>query len=263
MKNYNSVKPLFYRDLNKSEENVLVLIHGGFSNGYLTWKRQIDTLAEDYRLIICDRRGHGKSPQQPQPYTIAQDAQDIITILNEAGVDSFHLIGHSYGGLVAIELANNLADQILTLHLLEPPYLSLLPNDPDVSSLNKKIKSLFQQGSELGVEGVAEGFFMTIIGAQAVKQLQDSPAWQKIINETERLLAEKYSGEYPADRIKNLSLPAYIYTGGRSHPGLRKIAYEIAKKLSTAKLIDLSEATHDLPRTQPQFDEALLANIEE
>ncbi|MCK8817883.1 alpha/beta hydrolase [Natroniella sulfidigena] len=256
-------KPLFYRDLNQSAEDTLVLIHGGFSNGYLTWRRQIDTLGEQYRLIICDRRGHGKSPQDPKPYTIAQDAQDIIAILKEIGIDSFHLVGHSYGGLVAIEVAYQLADKISTLHLLEPPCFSLFSNDPEVSSLNNKIKSLFEESSERGIEELAKGFFETMIGTEAAEHLRDSLAWQKVLDETERLINEEYPAEYSSEKITDLSLPIYIYTGGRSQLGLRKIAYETVKKLPTAKLIDIPEATHDLPRAQPRFDDALLASIKD
>ncbi|MCC6792694.1 MAG: alpha/beta fold hydrolase, partial [Thermomicrobiales bacterium] len=83
----------------------LVLIHGDFNDGPGAWSRQIASLASEHRLLVVDRRGHGASPREPRPYTIAADARDVLDAVDARGIDRVHLAGHSYGGLVAIEIA--------------------------------------------------------------------------------------------------------------------------------------------------------------
>ena len=117
-------EPIFFEDIGAGSP--LLLIHGSFSNGPATWAGQMEELRHHHRLIPVDRRGHGQSPAEPRPYTIASDALDVLEAADWAGEGEIHVAGHSYGGMVALEMARIAPHRIISLHLIEPPYLSLL-----------------------------------------------------------------------------------------------------------------------------------------
>jgi pimeloyl-ACP methyl ester carboxylesterase len=96
-----------------------VLVHGTLSWGTLTFDRQ-RPLAARRRLLVPDRRGFGDSPDlHGSPYTsdYEVDARDVIDLL-AAGA---HLVGHSYGAVVAMLAAATRPDLVRSLALIEPP----------------------------------------------------------------------------------------------------------------------------------------------
>src|SRR4051812_22315484 len=108
-------EPISFHDIGSGPP--LLLVHGDFNDGPGAWSMQMDSLARHHRLIVVDRRGHGASPREPRPYTVASDAADLLTVADQVGAESFHLAGHSYGGLVAIELSRRAPDRVRSLHL--------------------------------------------------------------------------------------------------------------------------------------------------
>jgi pimeloyl-ACP methyl ester carboxylesterase len=239
----------------------LVLIHGDFNDGPGAWSRQIASLAAHHRLLVVDRRGHGASPREPRPYTIAGDADDILDAVNRAGVDRFHLAGHSYGGLVAIEIARKAARRVRSLHLIEPPYLALLPDDPEISRLIDCGLEIQRHAAEWGAERTAEAFFSMLAGEQAVQKMQTSPGWPSVVNEATRISDAEYPSLYPATAIEDLqlSVPVKVYSGGRSHAGLQAVAARIAELIPLAEYVVIPNGTHAVQYTGEPFDRELLA----
>ena len=83
----------------------MVLLHGqGFSRR--SWDPVIDALSDDHDVIAVDLPGHGDSPRQPKGRGSApQDLAVAVTeLLDELGLDRPHVVGHSSGGWVALEL---------------------------------------------------------------------------------------------------------------------------------------------------------------
>ena len=122
----------------------LVLVHGGLSNGLLAWSRTAEALSAYHRLIVVDRRGHGKSPRLPRPYTIASDARDLVQLAAALGLERLHLAGHSYGALVAYEMAVRTPQAVASLHLIEPPMLTIAADVPEVQALIRRSLDLWR-----------------------------------------------------------------------------------------------------------------------
>jgi pimeloyl-ACP methyl ester carboxylesterase len=95
----------------------VVLVHGttGNAEGFAFVAPE---LATDFRVIIYDRRGRGRSGDGPD-YSFEREADDLLAVLAWAGVP-VHLFGHSFGARVAMLAAPSSAD-IATLMLYEPP----------------------------------------------------------------------------------------------------------------------------------------------
>jgi 3-oxoadipate enol-lactonase len=81
-------------------------------------------LAGDHRLILYRRRGHRGSTHRPGPVTIEEQAADCRALLRHLGVATVHVVGHSYGGAVALQLALESPELVHSLALLEPALVS-------------------------------------------------------------------------------------------------------------------------------------------
>lgn len=82
----------------------LVLVHG-LGYGRWGWDPVLDGLAERFRLLWFDNRGIGDSSVPPGPYTTRTLAEDVVAILDDAGIDRAHVVGTSLGGMAVQELA--------------------------------------------------------------------------------------------------------------------------------------------------------------
>jgi 3-oxoadipate enol-lactonase len=77
----------------------------GLGYGKWMWQFQREPLAESYDTIVFDNRGTGDSDCPAGPYTIAEMAGDLAAVLDDAGVESAHVVGASMGGMIAQRFA--------------------------------------------------------------------------------------------------------------------------------------------------------------
>ena len=69
------------------------------------WDPQVPALAERFRVVTYDTRGHGESPAPPGPYTLDDLVDDLVALLDEVGGERAHVAGLSLGGMTAMRLA--------------------------------------------------------------------------------------------------------------------------------------------------------------
>ena len=69
------------------------------------WEPQVPALAERFRVVTYDTRGHGESPAPPGPYTLDDLVDDLVALLDEVGAERAHVAGLSLGGMTAMRLA--------------------------------------------------------------------------------------------------------------------------------------------------------------
>ena len=95
----------------------LVLVHG---LGYARWGWEpvADSLAERFEVILLDNRGIGESDAPPGPYTVAEMAEDVLSVMDEAGLGSADVVGTSLGGMIAQELALTAPQRVRRLVLV-------------------------------------------------------------------------------------------------------------------------------------------------
>jgi len=85
------------------EGEPLLLIHG-LGSSSRDWELQLDFFAQNYKLILVDVRGHGRSGKPPGPYSIPLFAEDIKKLLQALQVGPAHILGISLGGMIAFQL---------------------------------------------------------------------------------------------------------------------------------------------------------------
>lgn len=83
----------------------LLMIHGLGSSGYLEWRRNLEALAANRRVLAPDLPGFGRSEKPALPYGISLFVQTVEAYADAQSLDRFDLVGTSLGGRVAIEVA--------------------------------------------------------------------------------------------------------------------------------------------------------------
>jgi pimeloyl-ACP methyl ester carboxylesterase len=92
-----------YRDWGGSGQS-LVLLHGLASTCHI-WDLVAPILADDYAVVALDQRGHGESAKPDEGYHFASVARDLLGFIQGMGLEGAIIVGHSWGGDVALEFA--------------------------------------------------------------------------------------------------------------------------------------------------------------
>ena len=98
----------------------VVLIHG-FGGSSWSWRHVVPALAEDHRVVALDLNGFGwtERPREPAAYTLDGQARLVLGLLDALGLARAHLVGHSYGGGLALWIAANHPERLRSLVLVD------------------------------------------------------------------------------------------------------------------------------------------------
>lgn len=134
----------------------VVLIHGAFVADTFRPLLAEPSLAGSYRLILYHRRGYAGSSRASGPLSISQQATDCRALLRHLGVKSAHVVGHSYGGAVALQLALDSPGVILSLALLEPALMVGASAEGYRQSLARGLARYREEGAAVVVDEFLE-----------------------------------------------------------------------------------------------------------
>lgn len=95
-----------------------VLFLHGLAGDRGVFAAQAADLADGFRCIRVDARGHGRSAVPPAPWSIADFASDFAALLDRLEVDAAHVVGHSAGGVFAMAMALDHPDRVKSLFLV-------------------------------------------------------------------------------------------------------------------------------------------------
>lgn len=94
----------FHRDLASRaghDAPTVLLLHGWTATADLNWFSAYDALAEHFRVVALDHRGHGRGIRSRRRFRLADCADDAVALADVLGVERFIAVGYSMGGLVA------------------------------------------------------------------------------------------------------------------------------------------------------------------
>jgi non-heme chloroperoxidase len=121
---------LFYRESGSGFP--VVFVHG-VPTDYRVWDGQLDRFAREFRAIAYSRRfaTPNTNAWSPDAGTVENNTADLVMLLKKLGLDSVVLVGHSYGGLIALYLAATTPRLVRSLVLVEPAVPTLLVRNVD------------------------------------------------------------------------------------------------------------------------------------
>jgi pimeloyl-ACP methyl ester carboxylesterase len=197
----------------------VVLVHGGHIADALTPLLDEPDL-EGFELIHYHRRGFAGSSRHPGPTSIEAQADDIVGLLDHLGVEVAHVVGHSLGAVIALELAARHPGRAGSLALLEPALLSG-PAGAMFAEVMRPIIEQYDAGDAVG----AVGGFLCLMGG---------PGWRETIEravpggvvQAERDAATFFEAELPVaagwtfapERASVISCPVLSILGTESGP---------------------------------------------
>mgnify|MGYP001826708046 CR=1 FL=1 len=119
---------IFYEEVGSGP--TIVLGHSLLCSGEM-WAHQVPALAETYRVVNIDYRGHGQSGTVERDFTLSDLVNDTVAILDELEIDTAIWAGLSTGGMVALRAAIDVPERVRAILVAdasaeaEPPYLKL------------------------------------------------------------------------------------------------------------------------------------------
>lgn len=220
---------------------LVVLVHGSATDSS-TWTIQLANaaLGERVRLVAYDRR------ERDTVEAAADDLAELVEAEAAPGERAL-LIGSSYGGVVALELARRGGPRIAGLVMMEPP---LPPTDDGASTYRelqaKMNRELERLAAEEGPGAAAELFLRTVLGEHAWGRLpkrfqeRSKTYWPSIRADTRALTAYRVRyGELAA-----MTVPVRLFGGDRSAPYFRPTLEALRAALPDATLEILPGAGH-------------------
>jgi pimeloyl-ACP methyl ester carboxylesterase len=141
----NGVRLHYQRRLSGGPQ--VVLLHGLAANLAFWYFRIAPLLVRDFSLTMYDLRGHGQSDISPSGYTTADMALDLHGLLDHLEVSRAHLVGHSYGGAVALHYAVLHPERVASLTLADARIRAFQPTQrlsdwPNAKVWRRKLKQL-------------------------------------------------------------------------------------------------------------------------
>jgi pimeloyl-ACP methyl ester carboxylesterase len=223
-----------------------LLIHsGGFSSRQ--WRRLAQRLASTHDVIVPDLIGYGGDPWPPgKPFHFRQDVEQLAGMLDRPA----DVVGHSYGGLLGLQLALALPERVRSLALYEPVAFGVL-GDEDAEA-RAQLPVLAYHADAAGVdEAWLEAFVDWWNGAGAWAALAEptragfrAVAW-KVYQEVASLSADTTDRA----RYATITAPTLLLGGGRTTFTERRTLERLAEALPHARLEVFPEMGHMGPIT--------------
>lgn len=226
----------------------LILVPGAGAANPTAWPAA-PALAEHFRLYAIDRRGRGESGDSPD-YAIEREYEDIAAL-----VDSFetpvNLLGHSFGGLLALEAALRTRN-LRKLVLYDP--VSPVEGEAGISTdLIERLEDLLAAGDR---EGVLTLHYQVDAGMtpEEIELMKASPAWPARLATAHTLPRELRAAQqyrFEARRFKDLHTPTLLLLGGENPPEVNQASETLAAALANSRVTVMPGQAHVAMYTAP------------
>jgi 3-oxoadipate enol-lactonase len=206
------------------------------------WEPQLPAMADRYRVLRYDTRGHGGSEVPPGPYTLEMLADDVLGLLEALGVERTHFVGLSMGGMIGQAVALKRPAVLASLVLADTA--SRMP--PEAGPLwDARIAMAESQGMAALAEGTIERWFTRPFIERApevvdrVRMLIRTTPPQGFAGCSQAIRALDY-----ADRLRAIRTPTLIIVG-QEDLGTPVAASELMHAaIAGSKLVVLPSAAH-------------------
>ena len=226
---------------------VLMLHSGGFTSRQ--WKKLEAALAPTHRVLAPDLTGYGARPRWPagEPFHFQTDVELAASLVTEPT----HVVGHSYGGLIALQLALQHPSRVRSLALYEPVAFGVL-DPPAVVTFPAIVASEAGPGliDPSARDAWLEAFVDWWNGQGAWRHLPSDTqaafrdvAW-KLSEEVRSLMADRTGARYAA-----IAAPTLLLGGGNTAAAERRVLDALAVTLPHATLRIFPELGHMGPIT--------------
>lgn len=247
----------------------IMAIHGSWSS-HETWSQVVSRVAERFRVLTYDRRGHSASERPPGQGNQREDVADAAALIEQLGLAPSYVVGNSFGAEIALLLAAERPDLVRGVVAHEPAFVNLLDGraefGPTFSEIEERIEAVLERIRSGDNAGAAELFAETVaLGPGAWGQLpaQIQETW--ILNAPTFLDEENDpdNGRVDVRSLERFSGPVLLTLGDQSPPMFEPIVRILAAAHPRAEVLTFPGAGHVPHVTHPnEFAEAITSFIE-
>ena len=238
-----------YYELNGSGEP-LVLVHGSWGDHH-NWDPVVSALAESFRVLAYDRRGHSASERPAGQGSVFDDADDLAGLIDELGLGPAHVAGNSFGAVTALRAATRRPEVFRSLIAHEPPLFPLLAGtelEPALGEVERRIDAvvgLLEGGDH---EGAARLFVETIAFGPGAWDEQLTPEMREVcIANAPTFLDEVRDPDalqMDLDALAGFDRPALLTSGTESAPFFGPVVDMVAESLPRSERVTIDGADH-------------------
>jgi pimeloyl-ACP methyl ester carboxylesterase len=230
-----------YYELRGPEEAEPLLLHNGafgVIDADSDWGKHFDKFAQNYRLILFEHRGHGRTNNPPQKFTdYAELAHDAAGLLKYLGISKAHAVGFSDGGITCLKMAALYPDMVDTLVSIGANYY----NTPAlIASLEK-----------LGGDYIEKHFVEWAATLERQFATQGPGAWKNVSTQLQKMWLD--DAAFPTlDDMRIIKCSSLIMTGQRDMFGTVEQTLDIHQAIAGSELCILPGVAHAVPVQRPE-----------
>jgi pimeloyl-ACP methyl ester carboxylesterase len=237
----------------------VVLLHAGVADRTM-WREHLPPLADaGYRAVALDLPGFGEAPPTEAPWS------DVLATMAALEISSAAIVGNSFGGAVAYNLALVAPERVTALVLASAPSPDLEPSRELEQAWEAEESALERGEIEVAVRAVVDAWTLP----DAPQELRDRVAAMQ-----RRAFELQAEGEAPTelpapaeedpDLLGQLDVPALVLSGERDMPDFRLAAESLARRLGAATPTVVPGAGHLAPLERPEeFDRLLIRFLDQ
>jgi pimeloyl-ACP methyl ester carboxylesterase len=242
----------------------VVCVHSNASSSS-QWRALMDRLSPRFHVLAADAYGAGKSPPWPTDRTVTlhDEVALLEPVLARAG-DPLSLVGHSYGGAVALLAALRQPQRIRRLVLYEPTLFGLLdaespaPNEAD--GIRGAVASAVRELAAGRRGGAAERFIDYWMGGGTWARMPEprrGPIEASVVN-VQGWATALFGEPTPLSAFGAVELPVLLLVGKESPASSRGVARLLARALPNLQRVELDGLGHMGPITHPEIVNAAI-----
>lgn len=247
--------PLIFDDAGNGP--AIVFLHAGVADRRM-WASQVAAFATTYRVITPDLAGWGESPL---PSTTLDHADDVVALLDALEIDRATLVGASFGGRVALEVAMLHPERVDRLALLAPAFRGL-GSTPALDALDEQEEALLKAGD---VDGAVELEVSAWLGPEASDDARNLLRVMQRRAYDVYLAAEEAGDEPSVTRVEvepaAIAANTLIVSGAHDIDLFQTIARHLTHTIPRARLVTLPWAGHLPSLERPDEINAVLAEF--
>jgi pimeloyl-ACP methyl ester carboxylesterase len=231
----------------------VLLLHGSSFSSIFRPMLPEDALA-GWRLILYNRRGFEGSSPVPPGFRVEDQAADVVALLARLGVERAHVVGHSYGGAIAMQLAVDAPRLVQTLSLLEPP----LPSAPGAAEFERTAAPLVERW-KAGAGRAAYDDLLVAVGGLHYRMALDhflpgayEQGFRDLATYFEVELPSVARWRFSAREAAAISAPTLLMVGSKTGSWFKQGHAILREWLPRADAATIEGATHLLEVTHPR-----------
>lgn len=230
----------------------LVLVHGSVAGSATTWGRQLRELDGRFELVAVTRRGFPPGPPVDR-VDFEIEAPGIAALLEPGD----HLVGHSYGGVIALLAAAQRPDALASLTVIEPPCTQAALGNPAADAFAAGGRELWATGPTDDPEAFLR-VFLQVVGSGFDPP---SPLPPELAQGAQLLVDERgpWEAVIPVERLRAAGVPTLVVSGAH-HAAFTAICEALARDLDAEHVV-LPGFGHS-PQRHPDFNDHLARFVE-